>query len=119
VSNRKTAELTADDRALRQQQPGAPPGGDGTAPGRGRRLGTGTGVELAADERRISADEARELRALLGGRRPVHRTARAELFFRRSQAAMRRRIAASRRLAAYDDAGTVDPVAPAGRWDAR
>jgi hypothetical protein len=97
---------------------GAPPGEDAAAPGAepGAR---NAGVELAADERTISPDEARALRALLGGRRPVHRTARAELGFRRRQVGMRRRIAASRRIAAYDDAGTVDPVAPAGRWDAR
>ena len=70
---------------------------------------------MGADERTISPDEARELRSLLGGRRPLHRTVRAELGFRRWQAGMRRRIAASRRIATYDDAGTVDPVAPDGR----
>ena len=37
--------------------------------------------------------------------------------FRRAQGGWRRRIRCSRRLAPLDD-GTVDPVAPGGRWSA-
>ena len=74
------------------QRPGAPPGGDGTAPGRRRGPGARTSVELAADDdQTLALDEQRELRQLLAGRRPVHRAARAELGFRRWQRGMHRR----------------------------
>lgn len=47
--------------------------------------------------------------------RPVFRDPDRELRFRIWQAAWRRRIAYSRRLAPLDN-GMVDPLAPSGRW---
>ena len=66
--------------------------------------------------RQATAEEYEELRRLLGGRKPVHRTTLQELGFRRWQAGWRRRIAFSRRCAPYDVASTSDPLAPSGRW---
>lgn len=66
----------------------------------------------------LTPEQRGRLAALLRGRRPVYpNDLRRELAFRTDQAGWQARIDASRRLEPLDD-GTVDPLAPDGRWSA-
>lgn len=65
----------------------------------------------------LTPEQRDRLAALLRGRRPVYPSdLRRELAFRTEQAGWQARIDASRRLDEPLDDGTVDPLAPTGRW---
>lgn len=72
--------------------------------------------DLVSAAPELSPEQRDRLAVLLRGRRPVYpNDPHRELSFRDDQAGWRRRSAASRRLEPLDD-GTVDPLAPTGRW---
>lgn len=72
--------------------------------------------EIVAQAPALTPEQRDRLVALLRGRRPVYPSdLRRELAFREEQHGWEARIAASRRLPPLD-AGTIDPLAPSGRW---
>lgn len=72
--------------------------------------------QLVSTAPTLTAEQRDRLAALLRGRRPVYpNDLRRELAFRTEQAGWRHRIEASRRLEPLEN-GTVDPLAPTGRW---